>query len=109
MEELLRKHQKIGFSGDGASHQNVESDHAINMIVTMARIILMQNALRYPEKTFSTDPWKMEIDYAVLVYNWIPSLHSGLSYIEIWSRSMFEPVSETLSNCHVWGCPEYVL
>ena len=36
-------------------------------------------------------------------------MQSGLSAIEIWSRSRFEPVSETLSNCYVWGCPTYVL
>ena len=36
-------------------------------------------------------------------------MQSGLSAIEIWSSSIFEPVSETLSNCHVWGCPTYVL
>ena len=36
-------------------------------------------------------------------------MQSGLSAIEIWSRSMFEPVLETLINCHVWGCPTYVL
>ena len=36
-------------------------------------------------------------------------MQSGLSAIEIWSRSRFEPVSETLSNFHVWGCPTYVL
>ena len=33
----------------------------------------------------------------------------GLSAIDIWSRSRFETVSETLSNFHVWGCPTYVL
>ena len=38
----------------------------------------------------------------------IPSVRE-LSAIEIWSRSRFEPVSETLSNFHVWGCPTYVL
>ena len=36
-------------------------------------------------------------------------MQSGLSAIEIWSRSIFEPVSETLSKCHVWGCPTYLL
>ena len=36
-------------------------------------------------------------------------MQSGLSAIEIWSRSRFEPVSETLSNCQVWGSPTYVL
>ena len=36
-------------------------------------------------------------------------MQSILSATEIWSRSRFEPVSETLSNCHVWGCPTHVL
>ena len=49
------------------------------------------------------------MDYAVWVYNRIPDIQSGIYAIEIWSRSMFDPVSETLSNCHVWGCPTYVL
>ena len=49
------------------------------------------------------------MDYAVWVYNRTPDMQSGLSAIEIWSRSRFEPVSETLRNCHFWGCPTYVL
>ena len=49
------------------------------------------------------------MDYAVWFYNPISDMQYGLSAIEIWSRSRFEPVSETLSNCHVWGCPTYVL
>ena len=36
-------------------------------------------------------------------------MKSGLSAIEIWPRSIFEPVSETLRNCHVWGLPTHVL
>ena len=49
------------------------------------------------------------MDYIVWVYNWIPDTQNELSAIEIWSRSRFEPVSETLINCHFWGCPTYVL
>ena len=69
----------------------------------------MHAALRYPEDTLSTYIWPMEMDYYVWVYNRIPDMQSGLSAIEIWSMSRFEPVSETLSNCHVWGYPTYVL
>ena len=47
--------------------------------------------------------------YSVWVYNWIPDIQSGLSAIEIWFRSRFDTVSETISNCHVWGCPTYIL
>ena len=69
----------------------------------------MHTALIFPEDTLSTDIWPIAIDYAVWVYNRIPDIQSGFSAIEIWSRSMFEPVSETLSNFHVWGCPIYIL
>ena len=109
MEELFKKQQKIWFSGAGASHKNGATERAIKTVVTMARIMLMHAALRWPEDILSTDLWPMEMDYAVWVYNRNPDMHSGLSSIEIWSRSRFEPVSETLSNCHVWGCTTYVL
>ena len=109
MEELLKKQKKIRFSGDGSSHQNGAAERAIKTVVTMARTTLMHVALRYPEDTSSTGIWPMVMDYAAWAYNWIPDMHSGLPAIEIWSRSRFEPVSEIISNCHVWGCPTYVL
>ena len=105
----MKNKQKIMFSGAGAPHQNGATERAIKTVVTMARTMLMQAALRFPEDTFSTDLWTMEMYYAVWVYNWTPGMQSGLSAIEIWSRSIFEPVSETLSNCNIWGCPTYVL
>ena len=109
MEELSKKQQKIEFSGDGASHQNGEAERAIKTVVTMVRTMLMYAVLRCPEDTLSTDLWPTAMDYAVWVYNRTPDMQSGLSAIEIWSRSRFESVSETLSNCHVWGCTIYVL
>ena len=51
----------------------------------------------------------MEMYYAALIYDWIPGMQSGLSDIEMCSRSIFDPLSETLSNAHVWGCPKYIL
>ena len=82
---------------------------SVNTVVTMARTMFMHAALRFPEDTISTDIWSMAMDYVVWFYNQIPDMHSGLSTIEIWSRSKFEPVSETFSNCHVWCYPKYVL
>ena len=70
---------------------------------------MMHSELRCSEDTFSTDIWPMTMDYATWFYNQIPDMQSGLSAIEIWSRSRFEPVSETLSNYYVWVCPIYVL
>ena len=69
----------------------------------------MHAALRCPEDTLSIEIWPMTIDYSVWVYNQTPDMQPGLSAIGVWSRSRFEPVSETLSNFHVWGCPTYVL
>ena len=109
MVELLNKQQKISFSGSRASHQNGAAERAIKTVVTMERTMLMYTALRCPEENFSTDLWPMALDYAVCVYNQIPDMQSGLSDIEIWSRSRFETVLETLSNCHVWGCLTYFL
>ena len=105
----MKKQRKIRFSGAGASYENGAAERAIKTVVTMARTILMHAALRCPEDTFPTDLWQMAMDYAVWVYNRTPDMQSGLSAIEIWSRLRFEPVSETLSNCNVWGCPTYVL
>ena len=84
-------------------------ERAIKTLVTMERTMLMNTALRCPEDILSTDLWTMTMDCAVWVYNLTPDMQSGLSAIEIWSRSRFEPVSETFSKCHVWGCPTYVL
>ena len=62
MEELLKKQQRIRFSGPGASHQNGEAQRAIKMLVTMARTMLMHAALRCTEETFSTNLWPMAMD-----------------------------------------------
>ena len=101
MDEMLKKQQKIGFSADEASHQNGASERAIKTVVTMERTMLVHAALRCPEDIFSTDLCPMVIDYTVWVYNPTPDSQSGLFAIEICSRSRFEPVSETLSNCHI--------
>ena len=44
MEELLKKQQKINFSGAGASHQNGSAERAIKTVVTMARTMLIHAA-----------------------------------------------------------------
>ena len=109
MEGLLKKQKNISFSGADASHQNGAAERDIKTVVTMASTMLIHADLRCPEDIFSTDIWPMSMNYDVWVYNSIPDMQSGLSAIEIWSRSRFEPVSETLSNCHVWGYPTYIL
>ena len=54
IDNLLKKEQKIRFSGAGASHQNRVKELTIKMVVTMVRTMFMQAALRYPKDTFPT-------------------------------------------------------
>ena len=42
MEDLLKKQQKIRFSGARASRQNWAAERAINTVVNMVSVILMQ-------------------------------------------------------------------
>ena len=80
MEELLKKQQKINFSGAGASHQNGSAESAIKTVVTMARTMLMHAVLRCPEDTLSTDLWPMAgiILYGYTIGSLIFSLDSPL-------------------------------
>ena len=55
MEDMLKKQQKIRFSGSGSSHQNGSADRTINMVVTMASDILMQSGMICHKDTLSTD------------------------------------------------------
>ena len=89
----MKKQKKIRLSVDSASHQNGAAERAIKTVVTMSRTMLMHAVIICPEDTFSTDLWTMAMDDDIWVYNRILDIHSGLSAIDIWSRSRFEPVS----------------
>ena len=69
----------------------------------------MYAALIFPKDAFPTDIWTTAMDFSICIYNIIYEMQYYIYGIEIWTRSMFEMVSETLSNCHVWGFPTYVL
>ena len=48
------------------------------------------------------------MDYVLWIYNRITDIQYGLYAIEIFSRSRFEPVPETLNNCHVCVFTTYI-
>ena len=79
------------------------------MVATVENTMSMNDGLMCPANKLSTCIWSMTMDFSVWIYNQIPDMQSDLSAFEILSRSKFEPVSETISNCHVWGCRTYVL
>ena len=76
MEDLLKKQQKIRFSGSGPSHQNESAERAIQAVVTMERTMLMHSLLRFPEDTLSTDILPIAMDCAECIYNWIHDMQS---------------------------------
>ena len=85
MEELLKKYQKIRFSGAGDSHQNGAAKHAIKTVVTTERTMLMHAVLICYDEKLSTDIWPMTMIDVVWVYNRTPDTQSGLSAIGICS------------------------
>ena len=109
MTHLAGKGQTVTFSGSRAAHQNAVAERAIKTVVYMARTMLIHAASRSPENTITPDLWPMAMDYAAWIYNHLPKSDTGLSPDEICTTSRFAPTKGTLSRCHAWGDPIYVL
>ena len=109
MAYLASKRQAVTFSGVGAAHQNAVAERAIQTITYMARTMLIHAAMRSPSDTITANHWPMAMDYAAWVYNNLPKQDTGLSPNDLWSRSKYTPIQETLARSHVWGAPTYVL
>ena len=107
LDELITTNQRVRFSGSGAAHQNGVAERGILTVVSMARKMLLHAAMRNP--SIQADHWPMAMDYAVWLYNHIPRMDSGLSPLELWSRSRSLDLKASLQNCHVWGAPTFVL
>lgn len=108
LEELIHSNQKVRFSGSGAAHQNGVAERGILTVVTMARTMLIHAAMRHGT-AIKPEHWPQAMDHAVWLYNRIPRMDTGISPFEMWSRSRYHSTSEVLENCHVWGCPVFVL
>jgi hypothetical protein len=106
VEEIHRNKQEIRFSGVGAHHQNGVAERAIGTIMRLARTMMLHAAIRWPEVA---DPslWPMAVDYAVHLYDHLPTLGPGVAPIDFLTRTMTP--RHHLQNMHVWGCPAYVL
>ena len=109
LSKLSEDGQKIKFSGVGAAHQNGVAERAIKTIVTMARTMMIHAALNSPEGAIDMSLWPMAMDHATWIYNRIPRMENGISPISLWARTMENREDNMYENCHVWGCPTYVL
>ena len=98
--------QKIDFSGVGAQHQNGIAERNIGTVSTWACANMLHSAYHWPQQA-SIKLWPMAINYAVRVFNHLPSIDTGLCPDEMWSQSL--TTHDDLRRAHVWGCPVYVL
>ena len=92
MEELLKKQQKIRFSGASASHQNGVAEHAIKTVVNMASVILMQAWMICHKDTLSIDfgQWKWTMLYGskvgTLIYSMLYKPLCNFEEYMFWSQ-----------------------
>jgi hypothetical protein len=98
--------QHIRFAGAGAHHQNGHAERAIRTVMSIARTMMLHAAIHWPDVA---DPcmWPMAVQHATFLYNHMPSLDSGLSPHDLFSKTRWE--HRRFLDLHVWGCPVYVL
>ncbi len=98
--------QKLSFSGVGAHHQNGIAERNIKTISQWARASMLHAAFHWHEHA-NIKLWPQAVDYAVWVFNRLPSIDHGLSPNELWSNS--RNTSHDLRRTHPFGCPVFVL
>jgi hypothetical protein len=98
--------QQISFSGVGAHHQNGIAERNIKTISQWARANMLHAAFHWHEHA-NIKLWPQAIDYAIWVFNRLPSATHGLSPNELWSGSRSS--GHDLRRTHPFGCPVFVL
>ena len=105
--DLAVKNQTIQFSGSGAHHQNGIAERAIQTVTYLGRSMLIHMCLHWPDQSTETDLWPFALTYASWIWNRLPSLSSGLSPLELFSKKKSD--HKDISRIKVWGSPAYVL
>lgn len=91
----------------GAHHQNGVAEQAIKTTMEIARAMLLNAALMWPDaidKSF----WPFAVDHAIHLWNNLPNVNSGLIPNEIFRQIRLD-TPRHLKRLHIWGCPSYVL
>ncbi|KAL7579713.1 hypothetical protein ACA910_021857 [Epithemia clementina (nom. ined.)] len=103
---LVEFKQIYRFAGTGTHHQNGVAERAIRSIMNIARTMMLHAAIHWNE---TADPtiWPTAVLHAVWLFNHVPSLSTGISPQDIFTRTRFP--QRTFHDLHVWSCPTYVL
>ena len=94
------------FAGVGAHHHNGVAERSIQTVMSIARTMMLHQAIHWPDVATAT-LWPLAVDHAVYLYNHMPNPANGLSPHDLMTKTRW-PQSQ-LADCHVWGCPVYVL
>lgn len=106
--DSCREHgQTQSFSGVGAKHQNAIAERNIQTICYWARTLMVHAALHWEtDGAANIRLWPFAVQHAVWLYNHIPNCISGLSPLEILTKTKSD--HRELLGTHVWGCPVFV-
>jgi hypothetical protein len=105
-EHLGTLKQVVKFAGVGAHHHNGHAERAIQMIMSIARTMMLHSAVHWPDVADST-LWLMVVPHASFLHNHVPNLVSGLCPSDEFSKSRWE--QRKSQDLHVWECPVYIL
>ena len=100
------KGQGIRNSGMGGPHHNEVADNIINNVVKIARAMMINAALRWPDASEKI-LCLMAMAHDVHLNNHNPHISSGMSTEEVWKR--YKSSHSNLHNAHPWIYPAYVL
>ncbi len=102
------KNQTQSFSGVGAKHQNAMAEKAIQTIIYMARTCMVHVSPHWSERGVDDlSLWGFAIKHAAWIHNSLPSQTSGLTPLELLTKTKAE--HKDLLRSHVWGCIVFVL
>jgi hypothetical protein len=91
-EHLGTLKQVVKFAGVGAHHHNGHAERAIQMIMSIARTMMLHSAV---------------VPHASFLHNHVPNLVSGVCPSDEFSKSRWEQRKN--QDLHVWECPVYIL
>jgi hypothetical protein len=107
-QECMDKGQTQSFSGVGAQHQNAWAECAIQTIMYMAYCFMVHPSLHWTDQGLDDILlWPFSVKHAVWLYNRVPNRFSGLTLLELLTKSKVD--HPYLLRSHAWGCPAIVL
>ena len=74
--------------------------------MAMARTMLLHSSIHWG-KASDTTLWPFAVTHSVWLVNRLPNVSTGLSTLDLWTRSRF--MQSKFHLVHTWGCPAYIL